>query len=193
MAALWSANWTAITSLCSLTARPTRLGAWPIDADRVAVYSAAPIPLLGHCQDGRRLNVVHSGYGLISVMEGCEVVVGDLLLRGGHKDSSKTVVTISQDVEAWQNMLPDTNATNIKIRWPQPVTSVLKTVKDQLSAGETIISAWTVLAMAMAAAAVLVTVLFLIYFYCKFRAAAAAMPHCQLEDRTSDISDQETV
>ena len=115
MAALWSANWTAITCLCSLKARPTHLGAWPIDAGRVAVYTAHPIPLLGHCQDGKRLNVEHSGYRLISVMEGCEVVIGDLLLRGGHQDSSKTVVTIRQDVEAWQELLPDTNATNINI------------------------------------------------------------------------------
>ena len=183
----------AITSLCSLKACPTRLGAWPIDAGRVAVYSAQPSPLLGHCQDGRRLNVEHSGYGLISVTEGSEVVFGDLLLRGGHQDSSKTVVTISQDVEAWQDLLPDTNATKIKIRWPQPVSSVLKTVNEQLSAGETVLSAWTVLAIGMAAAAVITTVLFLIYFYCKFRAAAAAMPHCQLNERNSDISAQETV
>ena len=102
------------------------------------------------------------------------------------------MVTISQDVEAWE-VLPDTNATNIKIKWPQPVTSVLQTVKDQLSAGETTLSAWTVLAIVMAAAAALTTVLFLIYFYCKFRAAATAMPYCPQEDRNSDNSAQETV
>ena len=107
-------------------------------------------------------------------------------------DSSKTVVTISQDVEAWE-LLPDTNATNINIKWPQPVASVIQTVKDQLSAGETTLSAWTILAIVLAAAAALTTVLFLIFFYCKFRAAATAMPYCQQEDRISDTNAQETV
>ena len=126
-------------------------------------------------------------------MEGCEVIVGYLLLRGGHQDSSKTVVTIAQDMEAWVGLLPNTSATNLKIRWPQPVSSVLKTVKEQLSAGETVLLAWTVLAIGMAAVAVITTVLFLIYFYCKFRAAAAAMPNCQPNDREPESIAQKTV
>ena len=176
MAALWAGLMPTILRRCALHALPPDFGAWPLGSNRIAIWAPAPRHLLARCRTGQTMRETIHGYVLVSLPEGCDAISDDWILKGGHTDHGRVLVTVSVNSSEWGSVLPLDGQGNVNVTWPQPVASMVEAINRQLEDSEQSLGLWTVLAISLSVIAVSITVLFLIYVYVRFRMAAPATP-----------------
>jgi len=94
-------------------------------------------------------------------MEGCTATTGTNQLESVSDKAERDVVTVIIRASGIQDLIPGllTNKTMHIVR-PQPIASVVEKVNRQLRQGESVVSAWTIVAVVLAIASVLGTLLF---------------------------------